>query len=212
MLKQTEGSSDTNNEAWLTSLSDLMMLLVVFFVIQIAPEAILSAKAEDQKKALDKAVKELKKYVKEQKLESMIDIVKLGNNATVNFKNTFVSGGATLKPEQVETFDSIVKKITPLSDTHEIRIEGHTDDIPIKTEEFSSNWELSSARSLAVLDLFIKHNYFQPHLSSQGFAEFRPLLPHFDEKGVRLPENQAKNRRIKIRIEGTDRPEICVQN
>ena len=74
-----------------------------------------------------------------------------------------------------------------------IRIEGHTDNLPIQTALFPSNWELSTARAVNVLRYFIKnHNIDPQRLAAEGFGEFHPLVANDS------PENRAKNRRVEI--------------
>jgi chemotaxis protein MotB len=75
----------------------------------------------------------------------------------------------------------------------EVRIEGHTDDVPIRTPQFPSNWELSTARAVNVLRYFIDtYRIPSDRLSAEGFGEFRPLGPN-DSDGRR-----ARNRRVEI--------------
>ena len=75
----------------------------------------------------------------------------------------------------------------------EVHIEGHTDDLPIRTTRFPSNWELSTARAVNCLRFFVEKENISPHrVSAVGFGEFHPLVVNDD------PENRAKNRRVEI--------------
>jgi chemotaxis protein MotB len=74
-----------------------------------------------------------------------------------------------------------------------IRVEGHTDDIPINNHRFSSNWELSSARAVAVVKYLIYKKGISPErLSAAGYGESRPLVPNVSES------NRTLNRRVQI--------------
>jgi chemotaxis protein MotB len=74
-----------------------------------------------------------------------------------------------------------------------IRIEGHTDNLPVHTERYPSNWELSTARAVNVLRYFIKnHNVDSRRLAAEGLSEFHPLFAND------TPQNRAKNRRVEI--------------
>jgi len=76
-----------------------------------------------------------------------------------------------------------------------IRIEGHTDNVPISTARFPSNWDLSTARSLKILKYFIDaHGYDPRKLSALGFGEFRPI----DTNDT--PTGRIKNRRVDIMV------------
>ena len=75
----------------------------------------------------------------------------------------------------------------------EVRIEGHTDDLPINTAHFPSNWELSTARAVKVLRYFIETaGVSSERLSAVGFSEFHPMVPNDS------PEHRAQNRRVEI--------------
>jgi chemotaxis protein MotB len=104
----------------------------------------------------------------------------------------FESGQAELSPRMNE----ILTKITPMLrklavDGHDIVVEGHTDDIPIHNAQFSSNWELSTARSTAVVQHMIQRLNMPPeHMAAIGYGEFHPLVPNDTD------EHRAKNRRV----------------
>jgi len=88
-------------------------------------------------------------------------------------------------------------KIAPLlieSHRH-IRIEGHTDNLPINTRDFPSNWELSTARAVNVVKYLIEKHNFSPYiLSAAGYGEYRPIAPNDSAR------NRALNRRVDIII------------
>ena len=74
-----------------------------------------------------------------------------------------------------------------------IRVEGHTDDVPISNGKFSSNWELSTARAVNVVRYFITEGSISPErLSSAGYADSKPVAPNIDER------SRAQNRRVDI--------------
>jgi chemotaxis protein MotB len=76
---------------------------------------------------------------------------------------------------------------------YQIRIEGHTDNLPVHTERYPSNWELSTARAVNVLRYFVKnHNVDPRRLAAEGRSEFHPLFAND------TPQNRAKNRRVEI--------------
>lgn len=108
-------------------------------------------------------------------------------------KGSFGSGDATLKDEFYTTMERITEEIafTP----GRVTISGHTDDIPINTYRFRSNWELSSSRAVSVLQFMVSSGLLDPaNLEVNGFADTRPLVPNDSA------ENRAKNRRIEIKI------------
>lgn len=114
----------------------------------------------------------------------------------------FQRGSANLSEEGL----SILKELVPslASDEYKdytISVEGYTDDIPIKTAQFPSNWELSTARAAAVVRALIDSGIPSNRLRAVGYAEVVPKVPNADESGNPLPDNQAQNRRVVIRLE-----------
>src|SRR5207244_9917159 len=82
-----------------------------------------------------------------------------------------------------------------------LRIEGHTDNIPIHNAKFSSNWELSTSRATEIVRLLIVRNGFDPnHLSAAGYSEYRPLASNSTREG------RSMNRRVDIVILGESLP------
>jgi len=104
----------------------------------------------------------------------------------------FDKGKAVLKPEA----KSVLSKLSDLlkSVKNPIRIEGHTDDLPINTAQFPSNWELSTARSTNVLRFLLEYGLDPKKLSAVGYGEYHPIVPNLNE------ENRKKNRRVDVVI------------
>ncbi len=84
---------------------------------------------------------------------------------------------------------------------YQIVVEGHTDDAPIATTHFSSNWELSIARAAAVVHFLLEQGLPAQRLRAAGYADTHPKVPNRDANGNAIPENQAQNRRVVIRLE-----------
>jgi len=154
---------------------------------------------EVQKKTQD-AVKRIKASLKQEIKKGTIEVI--GKNQEVviriNEKGSFPSGSATLN----KSFDRIMKKISFLvkSTPGDVIISGHTDNIPIYTYLFRSNWELSSSRAVSVLKAIIKNQKIKPdRLSIQGHADTIPLASNKTAKG------RAKNRRVEIKIRQIER-------
>ncbi|MDH3886542.1 MAG: OmpA family protein, partial [Desulfobacterales bacterium] len=87
----------------------------------------------------------------------------------------FESGMASISPQALPLLEKI--GVIVAQTAHLIRIEGHTDDVPIHTAVFPSNWELSTARAVNVLRYLIEHHRIDSlRLSAEGFGEFQPLV------------------------------------
>jgi flagellar motor protein MotB len=114
----------------------------------------------------------------------------------------FASGDATLSAagEAILRDASIKLKSDEFKD-YEITVEGHTDDTPIHTAQFPSNWELSTARAASVVHFLLDQGIAAQKLRAIGYADARPKVPDRDADGNPIPENQAQNRRVVIKLE-----------
>jgi chemotaxis protein MotB len=107
----------------------------------------------------------------------------------------FDSGSAEVKLKSEPSVARIAKVLE--AGPYLVRIEGHTDNVPIHTERFASNWELSTARATEMAKLFITRFEFPPErLSAAGFAEYHPAAPN------QTAEGRALNRRVDIVVVG----------
>jgi chemotaxis protein MotB len=105
----------------------------------------------------------------------------------------FEAGQAELHPDSLKIMTKVAEALTRIPG--QIRLEGHTDDTPIRTAMYPSNWQLSSARAISVLRLLSGRYGIDPdRLAAAGFGEFRPLVAND------TPENRAKNRRVDVVI------------
>jgi len=114
----------------------------------------------------------------------------------------FESGTAQIKPASVDAFDQIAGLLRERE--YRLRIEGHTDDAPIHTSQFPSNWELSTARATEMVRLLIVRDGYSPaRLSAAGYAEYHPVASN------RSVEGRGMNRRVDIVILGQAAPEAA---
>ena len=111
-------------------------------------------------------------------------------------KAFFDEGKAELKDGAKNALDKIVPIIKGVE--NHIRIEGHTDNVPISTSEFKSNWELSVRRATEVVRYLVEKRGLPPErISATGYAEYRPIAKNTS------PQNRALNRRIEIIVAKT---------
>jgi chemotaxis protein MotB len=103
----------------------------------------------------------------------------------------FDSGSDQIKPDGKVLLDAIAANLVTLGNL--VRIEGHTDNVPIRNSKFPSNWELSTARATAITRRIIEKFGFRGELlESAGCAEYKPVAPNETEEG------RARNRRVDI--------------
>jgi chemotaxis protein MotB len=128
------------------------------------------------------------------------DIRIVGDRFVFQSEVFFDAGQAVLKPEGRAEIDKIatalldLEKRIPPDIAWVMRVDGHTDVRPIASAQFPSNWELSSARAIAVVQYLISKGISPQHLVAAGFGEFQPLDPAANEEAYR------RNRRIELKV------------
>jgi chemotaxis protein MotB len=113
-------------------------------------------------------------------------------------KVLFELGSAELTTRAAYILRDIARTLSGLP--YHVTVEGHTDNIPIRTDRFPSNWELSAARAAAVARYLLDWGLDPGRMKVVGLADTRPLAPNVDERGRPLPENQVRNRRVVILV------------
>jgi chemotaxis protein MotB len=120
-----------------------------------------------------------------------------GIRITIQSPILFDSGKADLRPEALPVLDEIARILK--ESPNQVIIEGHTDDVPINTPEFPSNWELSTARAISVSKYFFeKENLGPERFAVAGYAEYHPVAPND------TPEGRQENRRVEILLKNID--------
>lgn len=174
--------------AWLVNYADLMTELVCFFVVLYALSAALN-------KDVQKAKKEVEEVMKQEQVAGEAKVTKDGMRITIQEKGEnifFESGSADLSPRMAEILATLAPALGDLAKGgHEIIVEGHTDDVPIHTARFSSNWELSTARATSVVHHLIRvHGLPAKNMGAIGYGEHHPLVPNDSD------EHRSANRRV----------------
>lgn len=116
-----------------------------------------------------------------------------GVTIEINDSILFSPGQALLQPPSVRAMQAIAEVLVPTD--FPIVIEGHTDNVPINTLQFPSNWELSAVRATTVLRLFVDAGIGAERLTAIGYADTRPVEPNL------LADGRARNRRVTIMID-----------
>jgi chemotaxis protein MotB len=136
-----------------------------------------------------------------QKLKKMIDAgqLKVGTRAgrlVIQLPNDvlFDSGQTAIKPAGKEALTQLAKVLVTVRG-RAFQVGGHTDNLPIQTARFPSNWELSTARAVEVVKLLIAQGADPHSLSAAGYGEFDPV------SGNDSPDGKAKNRRIELTLQ-----------
>ena len=136
---------------------------------------------------------QMAEFIEERELEGNVsmEMTDRGLVVSVTGEVLYEIGRAEIRPEGAALLNEIIANIKEIP--NEIMVEGHTDDWPISTEQFPSNWELSTARATNVVRYFIENTDINPaRFSAAGYSEYRPVAPN-DTAG-----NRAMNRRVEI--------------
>lgn len=216
-------AQERGNDLWLLTLSDLLLLLMVFFVILFGLAfqqksasshfPILQAKAEVipeeiRREKQDRPSKETESEGKLASLESalrstledkdrdrQVTITRRADSLFLVFPETIVfdPGQARLKPSA----RLILERVASLASSHPyllVEVQGHTDNKPIHNQRYASNWELSVDRATQVVKALIDLGLNPVQISGRGFGEYRALYPNDSDS------NRQKNRRVEIQF------------
>lgn len=217
---------DEEGGNWELSFADMMTLVLCFFILVVAVSDVDRAQYDQVADSLGeamgaKAPEEAKPEIPSewrQKLKKLEDVrhdiedrIRTAPDAVslemrpdavaVNLRGQvfFDLGSAELTTKARSILDDLAPSLLNLP--YRLTVEGHTDDIPITSAQFPSNWELSAARASAVARFLIERGYPASRVQVKGLADTHPLLPNRDVYGNSIPENQARNRRIVILVE-----------
>jgi len=197
-------------ELWMLPYSTLMLTLVILFIMfyafsysgSVEYESALSDLASTNPN--DPRVKQMKQeialaqnirdYIEKNKMTDQVQLVMTPHHIKIKMESLslFDSGSAELKPGIGPFLEHLHGQLKPMG--NRVIAEGHTDNVPIHTAQYDSNWELSSARAFSVIYYFINKGLAPERLVAQGFGEFRPA--HSNETDA----DRAKNRRIEITV------------
>jgi chemotaxis protein MotB len=147
-----------------------------------------------QNEAMQTLVKNLNQVMAPLVKSELVNVTQTPRGVVVeiNASALFEQGEAELQRNAARTLSAVAEVLEP--GTQAIEVEGHTDDIPIYTPQFPSNWELSAARASSVVRLFIDEGVTAERLRAVGLASYRPIGSND------TPEGRARNRRVTVTI------------
>jgi chemotaxis protein MotB len=192
---------------WLTTYGDMMTLLMTFFVLLFSMSTIdpvklqqfgdslgqhQGSKIKEKKVSLTQINKEVIKLVKEQNMESQVEVTMTSRGVTLGIASdiAFQTGSAIL----AEPIKDFLIKVVPTmrKATYAIAVEGHTDNVPMRSAQYPSNWELSAARSSSVIRYLDSEGVSPDKFRAIGFGDTRPKVKNDTQAG------RSKNRRVEI--------------
>lgn len=209
-------AEDEDDDSWQVSYLDIITILLGFLVILLSFSELNNGESfsvsELFKSSLNESefittpiedIKiELESLLEPEIEQGQLEIFRELNDVKIRFKSDdlYTSGSAQLQDGATEILNRVLAAFKLISYTDfEIDVEGHTDNVPISSSSFDSNWELSTSRASNVVRYFNRMGISQERLKASGYADSRPLV-EFDEEGNPYPANKDKNRRIVLRL------------
>jgi chemotaxis protein MotB len=211
------------DELWLVSYADLLTLLLGFFVLLLGASQLKGGRFEQIAASLTGAKQaapleglrgRVEEVIAKGGLRDRVRTVRDAEGLGIELKDAllFESGSAEVRAEGSAVIAQVARLLGELP-ARPIVVEGHTDDVPIHTAQYRSNWELSAQRAINVLLALEASGVSRARLSARGFADTRPLarIPRDGARGIGLPRvaedgddlvgARAQNRRVVIHVE-----------
>ncbi|KXO08374.1 Flagellar motor rotation protein MotB [Moritella sp. JT01] len=210
----TSQLNDQDDNGWLVTYSDAITLLLAFFVILVSVSEVNEGRLQELEQGITSITSTTKTSMPFSELKKDITSVLEKNNMTelvdvsidkkgikIEFSNKalYGSGDAEIKSQMLPVIDQIADVINNSNVKNQlIEIEGHTDDIPINTLLYPSNWELSSARAVVIVKRLEQQGVEKKELKAVAYADSRPKVELSTTKDVHAA--RAANRRAVIYI------------
>ena len=210
-----------NVDRWLITYADMITLLVALFIMLYSMSAVNQEKFGALAKSvrrefqvlpehsggrivgsgqiidpLEERAAQLQQFLQQNGLQTQVRVRQEERGLVISLLSDgtlFDLGSAELKPSARQVLDRVAQLLRTVPNP--VLIEGHTDNLPIRTVQYPSNWELSAARAARVLRYLVQKGGIPAHrLIAVGYADTRPLAPNDS------PANRAQNRRVDIAV------------
>ncbi len=195
-VAQADDSNPLHDATWLYSYADLMTQLLIFSILMLAVLGLKEPTKQKKADPLVETVKQVEQFVKDSGLSDSMAIDKASDRLVIRMKSAilFSEAQAQLTPKA----EAVLAGLAPVlaKAPSKLRVEGHTDDVPIHSAQFPSNWELSTARAISVISYLEAHGIDRARLSVAGYGEFHPFSENVSA------EARALNRRVEIVVLG----------
>lgn len=202
---------DNEGDTWLLTFSDVITLLLAFFVMILNVSDINQGKVEALKEGLSQGfnqekvatpLNDLKEEIQQvlETYNNQSEVVINDKGVNIEFSNValYQSANANIQPSAISMLQQLAEKLKPhLKQHYIIDIQGHTDDVPIHNATYDSNWELSANRATNIVKLFVSQGINPEKMKATGFADSRPKTT---DTNLELNQRRAQNRRVVIEI------------
>ncbi|CCG06629.1 OmpA/MotB family protein [Pararhodospirillum photometricum] len=209
-------TEEDDTDSWVVTFADMSTLLLAFFILLASISKVDAVLFEQVKAGIQEGVgkREVKKPIEELKKDTgevikalqVEDVVGLGQDqdgVVIEFASSafYTPGSADIRAEALPVLEQIIATLNePRYQGFQIEVQGHTDDTPINTAQFPSNWELAGARATGVLRFMLDQGVSKERVLAVSYADVAPKVPNRTPEGQAIPLNQELNRRIAVRI------------
>ncbi len=207
---------DADGDGWLSTYADCVTLLLCFFIILLSvsepkidkfeaiTEGMSSGFVTDMIELPFKSLYDDFQLIIEGnavELDVAAEYTDKGVKLDIGSGALFNVGSAILKAQSMPMINELVVSIKEMDmENYYVEIEGHTDDVPIKSNQFASNWELSAMRAAGVARVMISQGIEKHRMKMAAFADVKPKVDNLDVQGNPILENRTLNRRIVVHI------------
>lgn len=214
---------EPEDDGWLITFADMCVLLMCFFVLLFSLSSPDISQFKEMATALrekgffndaiptedpyEKIKKQLSVSLGASGFDKFIAASETPKGIDVELSSGafFVPGSAKFTADALPMLELIAQQIAPIAKSDIlVAVEGHTDDSPVNSAQFPSNWELSAARSANVVRFLISKGFPADKLRAIGLAATQPKAPNRDSAGTAIPANQDLNRRVVVKLLKSD--------
>lgn len=190
---QRPSNKEEPKQLWIISYADFMTVLMIFFLVMYGTTVMAKNARQKTMPEPQAAFSESMKRIKD-RLQDQVEINEEQSKTTIRLGEAilFQSGHADLSNNAIRTLEELANSINLVEG--QVVIEGHTDNVPVNSKSYKSNWELSAARAFSVIHALGDHGVKPSRLAAWGFGDTRPVAPNDTEM------HRAQNRRIEVVI------------
>lgn len=196
--EEGDDSNPLHDATWLYSFADLMTQLLIFAILMVSVIGVKMMPPDQQHKQreLQETVAEIEKFIKDSRLSESMAVDRAADRLVIRMKSAilFDEGKADLTAGARQVLAGMAPLLAKAPSL--LRVEGHTDNVPIRSAVYPSNWELSTNRAISVVRYLEERRIDPARLSAAGYGEHHPIIANDSA------EHRAMNRRVEIVVLG----------
>ncbi len=196
--EEGDDSNPLHDATWLYSFADLMTQLLIFAILMVSVIGVKMMPPDQQQKQreLQETVAEIEKFIKDSRLSESMAVDRAADRLVIRMKSAilFDEGKADLTAGARQVLAGMAPLLAKAPSL--LRVEGHTDNLPIRSAVYPSNWELSTNRAISVVRYLEERRIDPARLSVAGYGEHHPIIANDSA------EHRAMNRRVEIVVLG----------